>query len=657
MNLKNLNIGMKLIICICLLLMFVCGGMGLFSYRVASRALQRSIEASLPVLAKKSADYIRIKLDAYILGLEGVAGRDEIKIMDWEKQRPALINESKRLGYLSIGIAAPDGSTKFSDGSEARLGDSPFIREAFAGKAAFSDVIVDRNTQAPEIIIAVPVKVESGTPAAVLVGKIDGFALSKITGDIKYGEKGYSYIINNKGALVAHNNRDFVLNARNFFEEGKTNPEFHRLSVMMQRMIRGDEGFDEYWFMGSDRFFGFAPISETQWSIAVGAIKDEVFADVYGMRLPFLLLGIGFITVAVIVAVFFARSVSSPIKACVDFIGLPARGDFSRDVPQVLYRRGDEMGELARAFNTMVLNTRELLMRLTSGAQTVASSAMELSSVCAQTSKIVQSLSDKASTTAEAAAESSANTASVAASIEHTSTNLSSVASATEQMSATIGEIAANSEKARVISTEAGVRAAAVSSLMQQLGHAAREIGKVTETITDISSQTNLLALNATIEAARAGTAGKGFAVVANEIKELAKQTATATEDIKSKITGVQRSSGSAIADIENITGVIREVAHLVSGIATAIEEQAAVTKDVAVNIAQASAGVRDANEQVTRTASVARSMAQNISGVDAATGDIRSGGEKVHASAAELTTLAEQLNSLVGQFRVNAVG
>ena len=120
---------------------------------------------------------------------------------------------------------------------------------------------------------------------------------------------------------------------------------------------------------------------------------------------------------------------------------------------------------------------------------------------------------------------------------------------------------------------------------MQQLGAAAKEIDKVTETITRISAQTNLLALNATIEAASAGEAGHGFAVVANEIKKLARQTASATENIKEKIAGVQASTGSAIAGIEKISGVINDVGSIIVSIAAAIEEQSSVTKAVAGNI------------------------------------------------------------------------
>jgi methyl-accepting chemotaxis protein len=186
---------------------------------------------------------------------------------------------------------------------------------------------------------------------------------------------------------------------------------------------------------------------------------------------------------------------------------------------------------------------------------------------------------------------------------------------------------------------------------MQKLGQAAQEIGHVTETITNISAQTNLLALNATIEAARAGTAGKGFAVVANEIKELAKQTAEATEDIKTKIAGIQSSTGTAISDIGQITTVIRDVGSIVASIAAAIEQQANVTKDVAGNIAQASTGVREANQRVSQTAEVSKSIAHDIASVNAAVVDIRQGGQHVQSSALELSKLAELLGAQVAQF------
>jgi methyl-accepting chemotaxis protein len=383
------------------------------------------------------------------------------------------------------------------------------------------------------------------------------------------------------------------------------------------------------------------------------AIDDETEAMVARAKMLLLVIGIIAVIVAFALGIFTARTISRPIAASVGLLDHISNGDLSNEVPPELRNRKDEAGTLARAMQTMTETLRKLLGDLTGGIQTLASSSTELSAVAGQTTSSVKNMSSKASTVAAAAEESSSNTTSVAASMEQTTTNLQSVAGATEEMSATVGEIASNSEKARAISDEATVQAQNIGAMMQQLGQAAQEIGKVTETITDISSQTNLLALNATIEAARAGAAGKGFAVVANEIKELARQTATATEDIKAKIAGVQNSAGGAIADIEKISGVIKEVSSIVSSIAAAIEEQATVTKDVAGNIAQASTGVKDANERIAQTATVSKSIAQDISGISSAVEEVAQGGQQVQASAAELSKLAEQLKAMVGQFKV----
>lgn len=347
------------------------------------------------------------------------------------------------------------------------------------------------------------------------------------------------------------------------------------------------------------------------------------------------------------------RSISGPIHSTVKTLSDVAKGDLTAEVSAELIARTDETGDLARATRDLTKNLREMIGEVGGGAQTLAAASTEMSSISEGLSKGSKDVAGLATTVAAAAEESSANTTSVAAAMEETTTNLTSVASATEEMSATVGEIASNAEKARAISSEATNQAEAISAMMRELGRAAQDIGKVTETITSISAQTNLLALNATIEAARAGAAGKGFAVVANEIKELAQQTASATEDIKSKISGIQASTGGAMGDIEKIAQVIKEVGDIVSSIAAAIEEQSTVTKDVAANIAQATIGVKDANERVSQTASVSQSIAKDIATVNTTVTDLVTGGDQVRTSSSELSTLAEQLKERVSRFKI----
>jgi methyl-accepting chemotaxis protein len=227
------------------------------------------------------------------------------------------------------------------------------------------------------------------------------------------------------------------------------------------------------------------------------------------------------------------------------------------------------------------------------------------------------------------------------------------VAAATEELTATMADVAGNTDKARGTTQQAVAQAERVTGTMRELGRAAQEIGKVTETITSISNQTNLLALNATIEAARAGAAGKGFAVVATEIKELAQQTAMATEEIKAKISGIQSSTRGAVTDIESISSVIRDVSELVGAISAAIDEQSVATRDIAMNISQGTRGVQEANDRVAQTAEAALSVARDIAGVDQAGQEMNEGSSQVHIAASELSRLAEQLQSMLARFKV----
>jgi methyl-accepting chemotaxis protein len=357
------------------------------------------------------------------------------------------------------------------------------------------------------------------------------------------------------------------------------------------------------------------------------------------------------------VATFFGisitRSIAGPIRSTVATLTAAAKGDLTAEVSAELLSRKDEAGDLARAAQDLAKNLSAMIGEVGAGAETLAAASTEMSTIAQGLSKGSKEVVGLATTVAAAAEESSANTTSVAAAMEQTTTNLTSVATATEEMSATVGEIASNAEKARAISSEATNQAEAISAMMKELGRAAQDIGKVTETITSISAQTNLLALNATIEAARAGAAGKGFAVVANEIKELAQQTASATEDIKSKISGIQASTGGAMGDIEKIAQVIKEVGDIVSSIAAAIEEQSTVTKDVAANISQATVGVKDANERVSQTASVAQSIAKDIATVNTTVADLVTGAEQVQSSSTDLSGLAEVLKDRVSQFKI----
>jgi len=347
------------------------------------------------------------------------------------------------------------------------------------------------------------------------------------------------------------------------------------------------------------------------------------------------------------------RSITTPLQLAVSHLGSVSRGSLEQDVPHLQLARKDEFGDLSRALQHTLMSLRSALGEIGHSVTRLNHSSTSLNSFSGIIAASAKNTSERASGVATAAEELSANARSVAVGVEQAASSLGVVTESTQQMTATIGEIASSSERARAITGEANRQAENAAHLMKELGRAALEVGTVTETITRISSQTNLLALNATIEAARAGAAGKGFAVVANEIKELAQQTTAATQDIKTRIAAIQHSTGEAVGNIQDISGVIHDVSDLVSTIATAIEEQSAVTRDIAGNISQASGGVHDVNHRVAQTTLVTQDIARDIASVHDAATDIAQGITQVNASAEDLHQVALELKGQLDHFQI----
>lgn len=313
----------------------------------------------------------------------------------------------------------------------------------------------------------------------------------------------------------------------------------------------------------------------------------------------------------------------------------------------------DEIDKIAAWINTFVTSTGKIIKNISKDSELLSNASSELLDLSSQMSQGSETMSGKSNTVAAAAEEMSSNMNSVAAAMEEASTNVGVVATAAEQMTATINEIARNSEKAKVITDEAVSDSQSASMKVNELGKAAQDIGNVTETISEISDQTNLLALNATIEAARAGEAGKGFAVVANEIKELARQSAEATKEIKAKIDGIQNSTSGTVTEIEQITSVINNVNDIVATIATAVEEQSVTTKEIAENVSQASMGISEVNENVAQSSTVSAEIASDVAEVNQSSNEMSTGSNQVNMSAEELSKMAAQLNKMVGKFKV----
>jgi len=384
-----------------------------------------------------------------------------------------------------------------------------------------------------------------------------------------------------------------------------------------------------------------AELAEAMSSIVSSADSIRSFALVAGL----------FTFIAgVMIAYLITRSITGPVQKIVDYIDKVAKRDFTSTL---IIDQKDEVGKMSMALSNTVSELGGMIKDIITGVNTLSSSSTELAAISTQLSSTSASASERANNVASASEEMSVNMSSVSAAMEQSASNVGMVATAAEEMSTTVREIAENASKAKTISENAVVQSQESARKVTELGAAANKIGKITEVITEISEQTNLLALNATIEAARAGEAGKGFAVVANEIKELAKQTAAATVDIKVQIEGMQGTTNSTISDIKTISEVINEINYFITTIATAVEQQSAATLEISENVSQAAAGIIEVNENVAQSSIAIQDVNRDISEINNGSNEINNSSQNINQSANELSKLAEQLNGLVSRFKV----
>jgi methyl-accepting chemotaxis protein len=311
---------------------------------------------------------------------------------------------------------------------------------------------------------------------------------------------------------------------------------------------------------------------------------------------------------------------------------------------------------IATAVNSMGDKLRGLIRNLTSNAGQLSSTSTQLSSTANDLASGAEETTGQSATVAAAAEEMSTNMTNMAASTEEMTANVQSVAKAVDELTASITEIARTAEQASTIARSATELTESSNQTIGQLGQAAEEIGKVIEVIQDIAEQTNLLALNATIEAARAGEAGKGFAVVATEVKELARQTADATQDIRVRIEGIQSSTKEAVRSIANVGEAIQQVNSTSATIASAVEEQSITTKEIAANVNQTASATTMVSTGVAECASACSEISRNIVGVDEAAKQTSQGASQTQAVGAQLSQLAHELQSIVGQFKIESV-
>jgi methyl-accepting chemotaxis protein len=631
----NLGLRGKLTLMMVALLVPAVAATGFFAYRQAAVGINELVEQDLQQAAEVYSDKVERTMDKYFLNVILIAKHPIIQDPEATPAAKSAVlkdfHETFGVAYHNLSYITPGGlQTACSIGE---LGDDKrdrgWFQRARAGELYFSSVRFSSELQTEVVSFAAPVYAPDSTFAGVVTARLNLKNTIWALLD-QYAEKAaavgrpsaYAYMVDADGLLIAHPDREMILHD-NLLELGI--PE---LTTAGEKMLQGESGVAAYTWQGVSKHIAYAPLTGfgdypgQGWSVAVGVDDDEFLGPVVAIRNQTLAVGGVVFVIGLLVAGWFAARLTAPVRRMITTAEQVAGGDLTR---QIDITSTDEIGQLARAFNQMIVSLKELITRVNENSTNLAAQGQEISASSEEVSSTMDQVAGETSAVAATAEQSAAGAQALAESAESMK---KAALTGNKSVFATAKQIKSIQEAAREATGN-------IKNLEQKAG----KVAQITGAITEIADQTNLLALNAAIEAARAGEHGRGFAVVAEEVRKLAEQSAGAAREITHIVEEIDRGMRTVS---DNTEAMAITVADGVTTAKQAGESMKQIVTEIKKNF--------EMIEEIARGSRQSSTAAQNLA---ASTEEVSATMEELTGLPQELARLAGELTTLVDRFRV----
>jgi methyl-accepting chemotaxis protein len=626
------SIKAKLTAAIVLAMVITVSVLGAVNYWNTKQVVLRDMEENLASLSQHNAEKLGLWLDIRKSELAVLANSPTVVDGNLDSAINFLKAENKRNSvYSFFFVIDPDGNAVLTTGAKTNVADRPYFQQAKTGKIVISNPVISKVDGKPVIVVAAPImkdqKITGVLAATVTLGD-----MIKLVGAIKIGDSGYAYVVQNDGLIIFHPSEKLAMKHNGL----KDTSSGASLKTVIEKMVKGEKGVSKYTFDGVDKYAAFSPIPGTTWSLAVTAPVREMTAKLNTLLWSTLVILLIVLSAAVIFSLVIATSFTRPLLAMNLLLQDISQGNLTK---RLEVTSNDELGETCRNLNTFVEKMHGIISHMAMTSTHVSTAAVQVNATSRQ----------------------------MAASADNVAAQVGTVATAGEEMAATSGDIAQNCQMAADESKEANEVAMAGAKVVEEtiavmnsiaervknsaktvesLGARSDQIGEIVGTIEDIADQTNLLALNAAIEAARAGEQGRGFAVVADEVRALAERTTKATREIGEMIKAIQQETKGAVVTMEEGVSEVAKGTDKAAGSGRALEQ---ILEKINAVTSQIHLVAVAAEEQTATTAEISNNMHQ-ITEVIAVTSH---GAQESATAAAQLNGNAEELQRLVGQFRL----
>ena len=657
------SIRAKLAVTVITLFVVALGVLAGLNYWQSQKMLTQNVENEIALVAQTNGEAVGMWLAEHKTELEAISRSPIMASGNREAMVSYIISElNNNKLYENIFWTDAQGNYLDTHGVAGNSTNRPYFASAIAGNTFITDPILSPVSGKLVVVIATPIKAE-GRIVGILAGSISIDEVEKRILGIKVAQTGYAYVLQKDGTVIIHPNKELVVNKSNVLTNDPNAPL--ALKAAVEKMINGEKGLSSYNYLGEEKYLAYAPIIGTSWAIGTSVPAAEARVQLRN----FAWISISTIVTVLIVASFVilltAARIAKPLQTLEKVASRVARGDLS--ITHIDVTSQDELGRLARGFETMVGNLRNLVSKISTSSEQVAASAEEMTASADQSAQAANQVAGSISDVSKGMDEqwTVANATSVvvrqmSASIQQIAANVSEVAAQSAQAATKAN--AGNNSVDKAVSQMASIEQTVLSSagVVANLGERSKEIGQIVDTISGIAGQTNLLALNAAIEAARAGEQGRGFAVVAEEVRKLAEQSQEAAKKIAILISEIQGDTNKAVIAMDSGTREVKLGAEVVNASGQAFQEIATLVTQVSGQVSEISSAIDQMasdSEQIVgsikRIDDLSKKAAGEAQTVSAATEEQSASMEEIAGSSQVLAKLAMELREAVSKFEV----